>query len=450
MIVKSVTVGGFKNIKKTRIDLNKIVVLASLNNYGKSNLLEAISFGFDFIAASNKLRRAMMSWPKGIPLTPDLAYENYMLEVEIDEPGLGQYRYIRYGFSFSWLNHDDTGQKITDEWLETRKSESVRYSSFIKRTEGRYRKGYSTQAYRKVILDNAQLAIDVLSSVDTIEISDVIRAVQKMKFQVCSSLDLQDRFIPPPFEFVDGYEDSKIDLDDDDIPRALFLMRRDFPEKYLLFKEAVFNLFPEFTDILIQVYELKSEEIERVRVFVATSGSNEQRAADANEFPVPLKIREELYRLSVKSAYLNQPINASLMSAGTKRIIWILANIFTSSCGGVSFLGIEELETSIHPKLLKKLLEILTDIDESISVIVSSHSPYIIQYLKPTQIYLGLSDKGNASFKRISASKSKALGIASQNLGVSTGEYLFELMAGNADSTSILSQYLEDLNNDGL
>jgi hypothetical protein len=49
---------------------------------------------------------------------------------------------------------------------------------------------------------------------------------------------------------------------------------------------------------------------------------------------------------------------------------------------------------------------------------------------------------GTATFKRISDTKSKALGIASRNLGVSIGEYLFELMADDSDSVKILNQYL--------
>ena len=49
MILKNITVGNFKNIAVTTLDLSKITALVSVNNYGKSNLLEAIRFGFDFL-----------------------------------------------------------------------------------------------------------------------------------------------------------------------------------------------------------------------------------------------------------------------------------------------------------------------------------------------------------------------------------------------------------------
>lgn len=442
MIIKSITIGGFKNLRKTRISLEKFVVLISPNNYGKSNLIEAVKFGVDFLTAGKKLRNSMMSWVKGIPLTPVLAFDDFYFEIEFDDPTLGEYRYVRYGFSFPWIINDGIGQKITNEWLETRRSESVRYSSFLKRNEGKYRKGYSTQAYRKVLLDNSQLAIDIISSIEDIELSSVIRSIQSVRYQICSSLDLQDRFAPPPIEIITDKDENHISFDDDDVPRALFLLRKKHPDKYVLFKDAVFTLFPEFTDISLQAFELKNETPEQVNYIMATADND--ILVDEDSKKIPFRIKEEVYRLTIKSDYLNQPINVALMSSGTKRIIWLLANVFISSCTGITFLGVEELETSVHPKQLKKLLEILVESQEDTRIIASSHSPSLVQYLKPTQIYLGIPSMGIASFRRISYSKIKGVRTASRNIGVSTGEYLFELMSGDADNVSILDQYLED------
>jgi predicted ATPase len=386
----------------------------------------------------------MMSWLKGIPLAPDLAFEDFVFEIEFDDPSLGQYRHVRYGFSFSWYCDDGAGQKITNEWLESRKNESVRYSSFLKRNEGKYRKGYTTNAYRKVLLDSSQLAIDIISSIEDIEISNVIKSIQDLRYQVCSSLDLHDRFAPAPFEFVSDKDEHRISFDDDDIPKALFVLRKNHPEKYRLFIDAVYTLFPEFTDISLQAFELKKDSPEQQSYIVASIAPDKQVLFDKDNEAVPFKVKEELYRLVVESTHLNQPINASLMSAGTKRIIWLLANVFISSCSGVTLLGIEELETSIHPKQLKKLLETLMESQENTSIIASSHSPFLIQYLKPRQIYIGVPDKGIATFRRVADSKSRGLMIASRNIGVSSGEYLFELMSGGSDSAGILERYLED------
>ena len=50
MKIKSISVGGFKNLKRSTIQLNNITAIISPNNYGKSNLLEAIDFGVDFLS----------------------------------------------------------------------------------------------------------------------------------------------------------------------------------------------------------------------------------------------------------------------------------------------------------------------------------------------------------------------------------------------------------------
>lgn len=73
MRIKRITIGNFKNLAETTLDLTRMIALVSTNNYGKSNLLEAIRFGFDFISASPKERNTMMRWRRGIPLSPELA-----------------------------------------------------------------------------------------------------------------------------------------------------------------------------------------------------------------------------------------------------------------------------------------------------------------------------------------------------------------------------------------
>ena len=54
MKINSITVGGFKNLNTTKLELDNICAIISPNNYGKSNLLEAIDFGFDFIQKRKK------------------------------------------------------------------------------------------------------------------------------------------------------------------------------------------------------------------------------------------------------------------------------------------------------------------------------------------------------------------------------------------------------------
>lgn len=439
MKIQSITVGGFKNLNKSKLELETICAIVSPNNYGKSNLLEGIDFGVDFIHASRKGRKDMMGWARGIPLCPVLENSEYYFEIELDDESLGEYRYVKYGFTFKWHRDDETGDRITDEWLETRENTSVRYTSYLKRNEGKYRKGKSTSAYRKIELDSLQLALDVLGLVEDIEIAEVIKAVQKIAFKVCSSLDLRDNYQPSPIEYVDD-ENGLPKFDDSDVPRTLARLRNNAPESYDMFEDALMTLFPEFTAISLREFSLADENIEKVTVTVG----GKELSQDEIEKEIPFRLRERVYRLFVKSAYLNQPVSMTSMSTGTKRAIWLLANVFIANYVKSGIVGIEEIETSIHPKMIRQLLEIVTDTLEDTPLIISSHSPYLIQYVKPEKIYIGVpNNQGVAEFKKIQKNKMKFIITNARDLGMSVGEYIFELLSGDSDSYEMLQKFLE-------
>ena len=225
MKIKSISVGGFKNLKRSTIQLNNITAIISPNNYGKSNLLEAIDFGVDFLSSNSKDRKNMMKWIRGIPINKTIENDEFFFEVELEDELLEDYKFIKYGYTFRWFRDDGKGQQITNEWIETRPNESVRYTAFLKRAEGKYRKEKETNSFRKINLEDSQLAIDVLASMEDIAIQPVIKAITEIDYHVCSSLDLGDRFQAAPIEYVDHNNDGCIAFDDRDVPRALFQLK---------------------------------------------------------------------------------------------------------------------------------------------------------------------------------------------------------------------------------
>ena len=70
MKITNITIRGYRNIKNVMIEMQNLLSFVSINNYGKSNLLRGIDFGFDFITRSEKVRKRMMSYYDGIPLNP--------------------------------------------------------------------------------------------------------------------------------------------------------------------------------------------------------------------------------------------------------------------------------------------------------------------------------------------------------------------------------------------
>ena len=206
-------------------------------------------------------------------------------------------------------------------------------------------------------------------------------------------------------------------FDDEDLSRSLYNLGKGSPEKYGDFQAAIYTLFPEFENISAVSYAMNPEEHSRLVKALGTSDSNEV---------VPFRIKDELYRLMIKSAHVNQPVDASYMSTGTKRIIWLIANVMIAGAKGAGGIGIEEVETSIHPRMTQELLEILNESVIDTSLLLISHSPYLIQYLKPEKIYIGVpNDDGVASFKKMRQSKVKSAVTAAYNHGFGLCEYLF-------------------------
>jgi len=445
MKIKSISVGGFKNLKRSTIQLENITAIISPNNYGKSNLLEAIDFGVDFLSSNSKDRKSMMKWIRGIPINKSIENDEYFFEVELEDETLGEYRFIRYGYTFKWFRDDGSGQRISNEWIETRPTESVRYTAFLKRSEGKYRKEKETNSFRKINLEDAQLAIDVLVAMDDIAVQPVIKSITEINYHICSSLDLGDRFQATPIEYVDRNDDGCVAFDDKDVPRALFQLKEQYPDKYALILEAVYNLFPEFIDVSVQSYTLNLET-QKVNLIISSDEKEfVSTTLEEAQKDIPFKIRDELYRIIITNKNLNQSINISMMSTGTKRIFWLLANVFIASAKGMSFVGVEELETSIHPRLLKGLLEVLDEVLDNTSLLISSHSPFLVQYIKAEKIYVGMPNtEGTAEFRKTKSSKTKTLIKAARDNGMAVGEYLFELLAGDQDSIDTLSFYLED------
>ena len=74
-------------------------------------------------------------------------------------------------------------------------------------------------------------------------------------------------------------------------------------------------------------------------------------------------------------------------------------------------------------------------------IIITSHSPYIISYLKPSWIHVGVSrEAGVAEFFTFKKSGQNLLEKDAAEFKMSTGDYLFSMLA---DEESNWKDYLE-------
>ena len=429
MMIDRVTTGGFRNIKKINLVFDGMLALVSPNSYGKSNLIQAIDFGLEFISSPQEVKRHMMSWIGGVPLNRQMDSDDYYIEFEMTTK-VNKIDYkILYGYQFRWLRNDNTGARITEEWLKVKiNDKNQKYNNYIMRTDEKalYRTSETGRCSNKISIDSDELIINKLKASDFLYYSEIIKRINNMNMYIERHLDASSSYIFDPFVRTDR---DVLQIEDSmNVPRVIFYLKNMYPDKYELLVESFMLLFPTITNIIVDELETKERNV----------------IAEIPE-DVPLRIDNRFYTLRVVDSNLNQPISFERISDGAKRVFLILTSIILADINGYSIIAIEEPENSIHPSLLQKYLRVLSQFIVNCKIIITSHSPYIIQYLEPHNIYIGIPcSTGLAKFSRIRQSAQKTIINDSSKLGMSTGDFIFDLLSGADEDLSSLQRYLEE------
>ena len=212
-------------------------------------------------------------------------------------------------------------------------------------------------------------------------------------------------------------------INSDNIPLFIFILKKKNPDKFELLKDVYFQLFPDIEDIIVENIQIDSV-------------GDEQFPED-----VPFIFTNSIYVLFVRDKNLVKPVNFSTMSDGAKRVFMILTKIIVSGVSNISLIAIEEPENSVHPGLFQAYIQIISQLLDDCKVIITSHSPYVISYLNPSWIHVGVNrEPGMAEFFVLKKSGQKQLEKDADSFNMSIGDYLFSLLS---DAESPISDYLE-------
>ncbi len=139
---------------------------------------------------------------------------------------------------------------------------------------------------------------------------------------------------------------------------------------------------------------------------------------------IRLDYAESIY---YKEEFLDRELPLKFLSSGPQKILKLLIALAKVDIKKLNVVFFEEIENSIHPILIENLLIALDVLSCNTKIIITSHSPYLIQHIDLENIYLSVpSNNGRACFKRIN-DKEKLLNLASK-YDQSTGEFIFNLM----------------------
>ncbi len=422
MNIKRIKIDGFKNLKNIDLTLNNITSLLSINSYGKTNTLTALKFGFDFIVSNNENKSVQMKYAPGVPVNKHNLASTFSFEIESELNN----EEIIYGYSFAWAK-SKTKPKILKEYLKIKEpSESQKYTFYIKRenTECFYKPSKTASCNKPIMIEENGLILNKIQAYDELFYIKIINSLNQLRIFIDHDFDAVRPFsIKPIF----NGEPFNYDLSSkNNIPTILYDIRRKRIERYNLIINTFKDIFPSI------------EEIDVVEIPIVSERNNNQENIE------PSKVAGKFYALIAKDKNLSTAIEFSNMSDGARRILKILTNLELASHRGCSIVAIEEPENSLNPKVLQQYLIALNSFAKDIKIIITSHSPYLINYINPTNIYVGLpNDNGIATFSKIKDRSVNKLMNDANDLDLHVGDYIFDLMSGDSDDLETLIKYTE-------
>jgi predicted ATPase len=116
---------------------------------------------------------------------------------------------------------------------------------------------------------------------------------------------------------------------------------------------------------------------------------------------VPQQLPTGHLLLLIKDAPFGEGVQARYASEGTMKLLAYLVQL--QDPNPPPLIGIEEPENFLHPKLLPELAEECDSASARTQLIVTTHSPFFIDQLDPTQVWaMTRGDDGYARSKRLS------------------------------------------------
>lgn len=413
MKILNVSVGGFANVSKVKLSLDKFNALVALNNYGKSNVIKAVEFGIDFLNEDIEGKSKLMASRSVIPINKHIDNLPYSFEIELLTSFKNEECIVSYGYSFDWIKNDNKGKQIKGEFLKIKSAKSdSKYKTYIKRNtkEGNYLPSAAARCDKKIKVKKSELIINKLANFDDLFYHPVIEQITNLDVIYIDTLEHPDRLfrIINPKIIRTGYS---LDMPNaSDVGYFIYSLKEMKSDLYELFEDSIKSLLRDIEDFEPIEIDLKKEV-----------------AFDSEKMKIPLNFPEKLYDVRVKEINNNQQNSINSLSSGSQKIFYIIALTIAAELNNIPLISFEELENSIHPGLLQRLLIILDGLTEKTKIITSSHSPYLIQYLDTSKIKIGIpNNEGLAIFKEIKKSKfNKVIKIAEEE-GVSVGDLIFD------------------------
>lgn len=385
MKLKQIRVDGYKNLINCVVNLGDFNVLVGPNNSGKSNLLEAVQILWPMCFGDEKLRKGVL---KG--LTPRLTLDSSIchLQKHKNKP-------MTIGIAFEttvsrghWLvdyevkvQCDDSENKNGTFVSEILAAKMTSKPGPARKYIWRHGKNLEVigKKYKITANNSSLLAINSLYP-------DFEGLPPELKTFVKSinSIGLTRIFAISPTALRRDIDEEKpidnIRVSSFDLSLVLDHIKEE-TNYYKLFKESLCDIL-DLENIIFEVKIKKSPNKEK--------GS--KRTSKRMRYFLIKRTGDDF---SFVEEY----------SDGTLLVIAILEALFSEKARG-PILCLEELENCLHPAAVEKLLRFLQDHSDDWPVLITTHSPYILNGIRPEDVNVAILDKTRAThFEKVKNSR---------------------------------------------
>jgi predicted ATPase len=393
MKIYSFSIEGFANIEHVRLEMEDMSALVAPNGYGKSNILHSIDFGIGFLTADEATCKQMMDnrWQ---PINVSTKGKDFAFAIEgtIDIDG-NEYLFV-YGYCIAWAKDGEDGRVLT-ETLKVKRPSDQRFRQLLNRQ----------QAEECLIVPSATGRCNKLFNVSSVSLAlpSIANATNMyltpLATQICAiripNLETLDN--PESYFSVGGGRGISM-LGGMTLSEYIYQLKASDEDHYTLLKDGLMQLIP---DIILFTPE----------VIVLPDG------------------QRRIYDITIQEKFCAQPTSILQLSSGSKRIIFLLTLCIAARKQSIPMIMMEEPENSVHPRMMENLLLTLRSYALDTKILLTSHSPYLMRYLLPAQMYFGLpKNDGVAHFARINPSKLRYLYKYAGDMELTIGEFMFDYM----------------------
>lgn len=427
MNLTNIGVAGISNLERFELGLSKFNPIVALNNFGKSNVISAIDFAIDFISARTSKKDDMMAFKPFIPLNIHIDKLPFEFTIEFELSLDDDIQTVQYGFSFDWIKDKKAdGKQIRSEYLKVKSANDTKFKAYISRqfNDALYLPSSTGRCDKVIKIKSDELVINKLLNFDDLFYWSVLESINNLSILSVNTLEDPNRLFR---KIVGDVAKTGYSLNvpkEEDVAFFIFSLMKLNHAYYSIFTDAIKTMLPCLIEF--EPYEI---DFKKFRTKKKTD--------------LPLTFPDTIYDINVREKNSNQTTAINYLSSGSQKLFYVLAMAIAAEINNVPLIIFEELENSIHPGLLQKLLQILDGILENTKVLLTSHSPYLLQYLNIEQTSIGIpNNKGLAIFKKVKKTKIKKVANLAASEGISVGDLIFDQMI---DSALGESEFLNEL-----